>query len=181
MAEHAQRHGSASTATSGSAHAPQQHALSCTHCRQRKIKCDKIHPCSPCSRSNLHCVFPERVRHPKKKKNGAKAANEELLQRLSRMEDLIEKMKVEGKDINGARTSETRDSASPRIPYLNREASEGSRSQDGGSPSGDGTTRFMGSAFFRSLTNEVCITLCTDIERLSVSFDQKLNRSTRTG
>ena len=158
MAEHTQqRNGSISKPNSAANHHQQHHALSCTHCRQRKIKCDKVHPCSPCSRSNLECVFPERVRHPKKRKNGSKSGNSELLERLGRMEELIERMKVEGKDLTAGKVMESRDSASPRIPYLNREPSESSRSQDGGSgsPSTDGTARFMGSAFFRSLTNEV--------------------------
>ncbi|EEU45290.1 uncharacterized protein NECHADRAFT_13054, partial [Fusarium vanettenii 77-13-4] len=31
---------------------------SCIHCRQRKIKCDRQHPCCQCVRSKLECVFP---------------------------------------------------------------------------------------------------------------------------
>ena len=161
MAEHAQRHGSASslspTSTSGQAHHPTQHPLSCTHCRQRKIRCDKVHPCAPCQRSNLECVFPERVRHPKKKRSVSKTTNDELMRRLGRMEDLIERMKTDGKDIGGKKPTDSRDSRSPSMPMISREMSEGSRSQDdGGSDiAGDGTSRYIGSAFFRSLTSEV--------------------------
>ncbi|KAL9131066.1 MAG: hypothetical protein Q9217_000889 [Psora testacea] len=76
-----------------------QYPLSCTNCRQRKVKCNKIHPCSPCQRSGLDCVFPERVRHPKKKKTGLKTTNEELLARVNRMERLIGRMEGEGRSV----------------------------------------------------------------------------------
>lgn len=74
------------------------------------------------------------------------------------MEELIEKMKVEGKDTNGNDlVVEDSKPTTPRVPQLGREMSEGSRSLDDGGQDamGDGTTRFIGSAFFRSLTNEV--------------------------
>ena len=158
MAEQSQRHGSASGpgSASGQAH-PTQHALSCTHCRQRKIRCDKVHPCAPCQRSSLECVFPERVRHPKKKRSGSKTTNDELVQRLGRMEELIEKMKTEGKDFSGNKVAQDRGSRSPSMPQISREASHGSRSQDdgGSDATGEGTTRYIGGSFFRSLTNEV--------------------------
>lgn len=159
MVDQPQRQGSASGPSTSLSHPPQQHALSCTHCRQRKVKCDKVHPCVPCQRSKLECVFPERVRHPKKKKgNGSKAASDELMLRLARMEELIEKMKAEGKVVNaGNPTLEDHGSASPRTQQSRRQMSDGSRSQgEGGSDAGDGTTRYIGSAIFRSLTSEVC-------------------------
>ena len=79
------------------------------------------------------------------------------MRRLGRMEDLIERMKTEGKDFNGKKPVDSRDSRSPSMPMITREISEGSRSQDdGGSEvAGDGTSRYIGSAFFRSLTSEV--------------------------
>jgi len=159
MADPLERHGSASSPGS----APKQtyatqHTLSCTHCRQRKIKCDKVHPCGPCQRSSRDCVFPERVRHPKKKQSTSKTGNDELMGRLERMEQLIEKMKGEGKDIHGNSTAKSQSSRSPSMPQITREISEGSRSQDGGSEVvGEGSSRYIGSAFFRSLTDEVSL------------------------
>lgn len=157
-----QGHGSLSTLESSSNHSAdaKQHSLSCTHCRQRKIKCDKVHPCSPCSRSGLACVFPERVRHPKKKSGNSKAANDELVRRLSRMEELIERIKVDGKDVHGNKIAEDRISARPSMPGIRRESTEDSEvpksqrencQEDGGSES----TLFMGGAFLKSLMNEV--------------------------
>ena len=133
---------------------PNHYPLSCTHCRQRKIKCDKKHPCSPCSRSNLNCVFPERARHPKKKSASSKATNDELMRRLGRMEELIEKMKVEGKDITGKKVVED-DSSSPD-PTLSRQDSE-VRSPGSNGPEGaeDRMSQFISTNFWRSLSSEV--------------------------
>lgn len=153
-----QDHGSLSTMESSSNRAAdaKQHSLSCTHCRQRKIKCDKVHPCSPCSRSGLACVFPERVRHPKKKSGKSKAENDELVRRLSRMDELIERMKVNGKDIHGNKIAEDRISARPCVPGIRREHTQDSdvpRSQreNGQEDGGNESTLFMGGAFLKNL------------------------------
>ena len=133
---------------------PAQQPLSCTHCRQRKIKCDKKYPCSPCSRSNLNCVFPERARHPKKKSTGSKATNDELMRRLGRMEELIEKMKTEGQDVTGKKLGED-GSASPdtsRSRHTSETRSPGSNCPD---PVEDGMSRYIGTHFWRSLGSEV--------------------------
>ena len=131
-----------------------QQPLSCTHCRQRKIKCDKKYPCSPCSRSNLTCVFPERARHPKKKSASSKATNDELMRRLGRMEELIEKMKVEGKDVNGKKLVDD-ESTSPGTTgsrHTSEARSPGSNAPD---PAEDGMSRYLGTHFWRSLSSEV--------------------------
>ncbi|KAL6718136.1 hypothetical protein ACLMJK_004223 [Lecanora helva] len=132
-----------------------RYPLSCTHCRQRKIKCDKVHPCTNCKRSTLECVFPERARPSKKKRNSSKATNDDLMQRLGRMEELIEKMKAEGKGIGGNKSAEEQGSRSPSMEQISREISGDSKSQGSPDLAGDGTTRYIGSAFFRSLTTEV--------------------------
>ncbi len=155
MADYLQQSPSAAALSSGSSQRnPAQHPLSCTHCRQRKIKCDKKYPCSPCSRSNLNCVFPERARHPKKKSAGSKATNDELMRRLGRMEELIEKMKVEGKDLNGKKLVED-GSTSPdtsRSRHTSEARSPGSNAPD---HVDDGMNRYIGTHFWRSLSSEV--------------------------
>ncbi|KAH7183489.1 uncharacterized protein B0J16DRAFT_345860 [Fusarium flagelliforme] len=32
--------------------------LSCDQCRQRKVKCDRVDPCGPCQRKQIHCSYP---------------------------------------------------------------------------------------------------------------------------
>ncbi|KAL2833813.1 fungal-specific transcription factor domain-containing protein [Aspergillus cavernicola] len=41
--------------------------MSCTSCRQRKIKCDKENPCSQCISSFYDCIYPESSRKRKRK------------------------------------------------------------------------------------------------------------------
>ena len=144
--------------------AQKQYPISCTYCRQRKIKCDKIHPCSPCQRSNLHCVFLERVRHPKKKQNGpATTTNDELIRRLGRMEELIKKMEVEGKDSHGVRQRSTDSQGQgpgprdPDTPQSMQTTSDDSPHAERQLPDAteDATNKYLGSNFWRSLANEV--------------------------
>ena len=66
----------------------QQHVykLSCRNCRTRKIKCDRVHPCAPCTRSSLECVFPKPARQPGA---ASRARNAELSKRLAQLEQLV--------------------------------------------------------------------------------------------
>lgn len=38
---------------------------SCVVCRTRKVRCDKLSPCSNCRRANIACVFPSTDRPPR--------------------------------------------------------------------------------------------------------------------
>jgi hypothetical protein len=69
--------------------------LSCTHCRQRKIKCDKSNPCSACKRSGTDCIFPKRIRVPRGQQGvrHSKFRDNELLRRIGKLEALVERMR----------------------------------------------------------------------------------------
>lgn len=45
-------------------------AFSCLRCFERKVKCDKNHPCNNCVKSNVECNFriPSAPRRKKKKR-----------------------------------------------------------------------------------------------------------------
>ena len=65
-----------------------RHTISCTSCRQRKVKCDKGQPtCSNCARSHASCVYVAKALPLRKKKN---SPEEELRGRLRRYEILLE-------------------------------------------------------------------------------------------
>lgn len=66
--------------------------LSCTSCRQRKVKCNKIYPCGPCQKSGINCIFPQRVRVSKAKQGGSKARDTELLRRIGRLESIFSRV-----------------------------------------------------------------------------------------
>lgn len=72
--------------------------LSCEMCKQRKVKCDKLRPCTNCRKSNLDCIPVERARLPrglsgKKKQHMQEAAGtsqSNLSERVSMLEALIQ-------------------------------------------------------------------------------------------
>ena len=132
-----------------------RNALSCTHCRQRKVKCDKVFPCQHCQRSNLACVFPERAKHPRRKRDGHKASNDELLNRLRRMEELI--VKIEGgKDEAASSPTTTRQDSLPRSQSHSSHPSRSpSIPNEGADHPEDSLNRFIGNSFLRTLTTEV--------------------------
>lgn len=61
------------------------YALSCVNCRQRKVKCAKIHPCPHCLRGGLECIFPSRKKDRAPRRN----KNHELLNRLAKLEAIV--------------------------------------------------------------------------------------------
>ena len=47
-----------------------QKAFSCLRCFERKVKCDKTHPCANCVKSNVDCHFRIPSAPRRKKKRG---------------------------------------------------------------------------------------------------------------
>jgi hypothetical protein len=84
----------------GQGSSTQQKPLSCVNCRQHKIKCNRENPCNRCKRSGLECVFPIRVR---KARHGGSKRDTELLQRIGRLEKLVERVGGEKAEVLLAR------------------------------------------------------------------------------
>lgn len=80
-----------------STHSIQPHPRSCITCRRRKVRCNKIHPCSNCNKANIECVFPGPGRAPRKPKN---RPDSELLARLRRLEGVVKSLGAEVNDDN---------------------------------------------------------------------------------
>lgn len=59
--------------------------MSCSNCRQRKIKCLKVYPCPHCVRGGLECIFPARKKDRAPRRN----KNSELLNRLAKLEAIV--------------------------------------------------------------------------------------------
>lgn len=75
------------------------------------------------------------------------------------MEELIERMKVDGKDIHGNKVAEDPNSGSPCMPNIRRDStqkSDTSKSQRENCEEGgvNNSTLFTGGAFLKSLMNE---------------------------
>ena len=77
----------------GAASASGSKLLSCTSCRQRKIKCNKVSPCNNCQKSGFSCLFPtRRTQAPRSRQHAREARDTELLRRVQRLESLVAKV-----------------------------------------------------------------------------------------
>lgn len=67
---------------------------SCINCRRRKVRCNRRHPCSPCTKSKSECTFPVSGRIPRRGRDAnyprpPAKKHVELLGRLRRLEAMI--------------------------------------------------------------------------------------------
>ena len=65
---------------------PPSNQFSCLNCSRRKVKCDKLSPCSSCSKTNAKCVYrppPPSQRHRKRLTHG------DLLCKIRELESLL--------------------------------------------------------------------------------------------
>jgi hypothetical protein len=73
--------------------------LTCEACRQRKVKCDKLSPCSSCQRLGLVCVPVERARLPRgrtrKPTERIISSDKELSERVAKLEKLLKRVASE--------------------------------------------------------------------------------------
>jgi Fungal Zn(2)-Cys(6) binuclear cluster domain len=67
---------------------------SCINCRRRKVRCDRRHPCAPCTRNKTECIFPVSGRIPRRGRdanypNPPAQKKAELLGHLRRLEAMV--------------------------------------------------------------------------------------------
>lgn len=62
---------------------------SCIQCRLRKVRCDRIQPCSTCRRNKTECIFQE-VR--RKRRRHTRAMSPGVLARIEKLEERVEHM-----------------------------------------------------------------------------------------
>ncbi|KAM0300277.1 hypothetical protein HYE67_010532 [Fusarium culmorum] len=80
---------------------------SCVICRRRKIRCDRVDPCSNCVKNNIECHFPVTGRIPRRNRGPPTAKTpaqkqSELLSRLRRLESVVTELAAQVEDENGA-------------------------------------------------------------------------------
>jgi hypothetical protein len=63
--------------------------LSCVQCQQRKTRCDKLVPCTACTKTGLQCCVVHRTRLPRGKSAKSRIKSISLDERISRLEDLV--------------------------------------------------------------------------------------------
>jgi hypothetical protein len=66
--------------------------LSCESCRERKVKCDKLEPCTNCVSAGLPCIPVHRMRRPRGRHvSRTKLDTENLAHRIRKLEAMINK------------------------------------------------------------------------------------------
>lgn len=87
---------------------------SCNLCRRRKIKCDRLEPCSHCVRSSAKCVFSPLSGAPRGRQGGRRRLDRELLDRVAKLESLLKNAKGESRPKAVDALSSTRDTSGVR-------------------------------------------------------------------
>ncbi|KAF2095698.1 hypothetical protein NA57DRAFT_44011, partial [Rhizodiscina lignyota] len=172
-----QKSGSISNAspTSGANNSSGLNPRSCVTCRRRKVKCDKKHPCTNCSKAHIECIFPAPGRAPRKPR---KPQDGELMERLRRLEGVVQSLGVnvpedeesEDGDVdekNGGKP-ETEDEMLKRkieeVKELKRKkweklgednSTKGLESRFGRLVVDEGRSRYINPSFWASLSDEV--------------------------
>ncbi len=102
--------------------APPQKRRSCVTCRTRKVRCDKLSPCSNCRRAQIDCIFPSADRPPRwarrlerlnqgqeqqaAPENAAPAVGQ-VMERLRTLESLVKELSGQLEHANAASASGT--------------------------------------------------------------------------
>jgi hypothetical protein len=96
--------------------APVPKQRSCVVCRTRKVRCDKLSPCSNCRRANIACVFPSTDRPPRWARRLERVANNaalnaqpepadsRVMERLKTLESLVKELSGQLEQANAAAT-----------------------------------------------------------------------------
>ncbi|KAI9040356.1 uncharacterized protein KD926_008313 [Aspergillus affinis] len=85
---------------------------SCIVCRARKVRCDKLSPCSNCRRANIACVVPSSHRSPRWARRLERVANDaaaqpepattQVMERLRTLENLVKELRGQLEQANAA-------------------------------------------------------------------------------
>lgn len=96
---------------------------SCVTCRRRKVRCDKRMPCTNCRRNHIQCIFPAPGRAPRRPRprdplanppqhpggravgGGSNRRESELLDRLRKLEGIVEELSGQIEGERGASAS----------------------------------------------------------------------------
>ena len=105
---------------------------SCVVCRTRKVRCDKLSPCSNCRRANIACVFPSTERPPRWARRLERVANNaasnaqasqgpdpaatQVMERLRNLEGLVKELSGQLEQANAAASSAAGSSSGVNSP-----------------------------------------------------------------
>jgi hypothetical protein len=95
----------------------------CVTCQRRKVKCDRLDPCTRCLRTGQECTQPDAQRAPRRRARRTEDAN--VMDRLRQLENSLEQMrglvaKSKQKSENGGAVDSDTDQAKSLVDSLGR-------------------------------------------------------------
>ncbi|OJJ84447.1 uncharacterized protein ASPGLDRAFT_126650 [Aspergillus glaucus CBS 516.65] len=129
--------------------------LSCATCRRRKVRCNKIDPCSNCVKAGIPCVFPEPVRNHRQC-----ASREDVMARLRQLEDTVEYLRHPVTSGANGETCAREETGTEKCPYLYTDPKTALRGHDGKEEFGrlvveDGCCRYVSNRLWASLSDQI--------------------------
>ncbi|GME47306.1 hypothetical protein GTA08_BOTSDO11736 [Neofusicoccum parvum] len=166
---------------------------SCVTCRRRKVKCDKKHPCTNCTKARIECIFPAPGRAPRKAR---KPPDAELLERLRKLEGMVKILGGAEADDDKAQTSEGEKPVETAVDTTEVRAEQpknrnienedcakyarylppedktiaGLETRFGRLVVNEGRSRYINSSFWASLNNEVNSIIAQEFEAFGYSL-----------
>lgn len=95
------------------ASAPKPKLRSCVICRSRKVRCDKLSPCSNCRRANIACIYPSADRPPRWARRLERPVTGDVMDRLHHLERLVKDLTGQLEQAHAAAKSPAASSNSP--------------------------------------------------------------------
>ncbi|KAJ5726314.1 uncharacterized protein N7483_007671 [Penicillium malachiteum] len=109
---------------------------SCVICRSRKVRCDKLSPCSNCRRANIACIYPSGDRPPRwarRLERAERPVTGEVMDRLHHLESLVKELTEQLEQAYAAAKSPAASSNSPENSSHSRDPSYQENSGTGSS------------------------------------------------
>ena len=132
--------------------APTTERLSCTTCRQRKVRCNRVQPCSNCVKAGFECAFPSGRRRPRE-------GRYQLALRLQKLESHLQDLASSFNPHNGPALKATAPATlaiEKPIP-LDDQAVPANLSEDVGKLDINADqSRYSSNALWATLSQEVC-------------------------
>ncbi|KAJ5632793.1 hypothetical protein N7490_009132 [Penicillium lividum] len=139
---------------------------SCVTCRSRKVRCDKLSPCSNCRRANIACIYPSGDRPPRWVRRLERPVTGEVMERLHHLEGLVKELTGQLEQAHAAAKSPPASSNSPGSSTPDHDlGSQGTASHSGSGnvPNQFGRlalndsirSRYVGSGFWSWVNDEI--------------------------
>ncbi|KAI9927477.1 hypothetical protein ASPWEDRAFT_118467 [Aspergillus wentii DTO 134E9] len=141
---------------------------SCVICRSRKVRCDKLSPCSNCRRANIACVFPAKDRSPRWARRLDRLGNtavsnpqasQDVMERVRDLENLVKELNGQLEQANrgghSARSSLTSPGSSTHQEGASSSARHGQNQFGRLVPEDPSRSRYVSSGFWSRVNDEL--------------------------